>query len=176
MTEPLKPTPEPAYPSAVPPVYPSAVTPAGGPAPRRVRPVLDRGRLLFGSGGLVLGILIGVLLAGLVHADTTPSASNAIASAVEACAAGEASGIEVLDGGNSIQMKTAGKDVGQPGAHYKKVACILNELHAPESLISKMDATRALDGTLQGHWDNLSASWTYHPDNGLRVIVETVRE
>jgi hypothetical protein len=36
---------------------------------------------------------------------------------------------------------------------------------------SKMDRTRALDGMQDASWDDLSASWTYHPDAGLDITV-----
>lgn len=50
--------------------------------------------------------------------------------------------------------------------------CILKELGAPTSIFDRMGQTRALDGTLEGEWDDLIARWSYHPDNGLDVIVE----
>jgi hypothetical protein len=34
-----------------------------------------------------------------------------------------------------------------------------------------MDNTRALDGMQTASWGNYEASWTYHPDEGLDVVV-----
>ncbi|MBQ9842455.1 MAG: hypothetical protein IJO42_05030 [Clostridia bacterium] len=42
----------------------------------------------------------------------------------------------------------------------------------PSSLIDKMSSTRALDGMQSQSFEEYTVSWTYHPDNGLRVIYE----
>jgi hypothetical protein len=34
-----------------------------------------------------------------------------------------------------------------------------------------MEQTRALDGRQSETWEDFSASWTYHPDNGLDVLI-----
>jgi hypothetical protein len=34
-----------------------------------------------------------------------------------------------------------------------------------------MEKTRALDGRQTASWSFIEASWTYHPDNGLDVII-----
>jgi len=51
--------------------------------------------------------------------------------------------------------------------------CVLDELDAPSSIVPKMAQTRALDGTQSDSWDDFEVSWTYHPDNGFNVIIET---
>ncbi|WP_225498444.1 hypothetical protein [Arthrobacter sp. M4] len=51
------------------------------------------------------------------------------------------------------------------------IACILKAVNVPDSVVSQMDSTRALDGMQRASWDKISASWTYHPDNGFRVIL-----
>jgi len=38
-------------------------------------------------------------------------------------------------------------------------------------VISRMSATRALDGMQDGQWEGISASWTYHPDDGLNITL-----
>jgi hypothetical protein len=59
---------------------------------------------------------------------------------------------------------------------YAQVSCILQSLDTPQSVISQLDATSALDGMQTGTWqdqagDSFSAKWTYHPDNGLDLII-----
>ena len=39
-----------------------------------------------------------------------------------------------------------------------------------EALNSKMNKTRALDGTMSEENNKVEVSWTYHPDDGLEVI------
>lgn len=40
--------------------------------------------------------------------------------------------------------------------------------------MSRIGNTRALDGTLTAEGDHVVASWTYHPDDGLSIVLETV--
>lgn len=61
-----------------------------------------------------------------------------------------------------------GKVTGLPIEH---MACVLKAVAVPDSVVSQIDATRALDGMQKASWDKFSASWTYHPDHGLRVIL-----
>ena len=44
------------------------------------------------------------------------------------------------------------------------------ELGFTEALYSRMENTRALDGTLNDENDKVKVSWTYHPDKGLEVL------
>ena len=45
-------------------------------------------------------------------------------------------------------------------------------LGLPASLLEKMASTRALDGTQSQNCGTYTATWNYHPDNGLKVIYE----
>lgn len=42
------------------------------------------------------------------------------------------------------------------------------------AVVGRMENTRALDGTLTADGDGVRASWTYHPDDGLNLVVEVV--
>ena len=46
------------------------------------------------------------------------------------------------------------------------------ELGLPDSVLTKMGQTRAMDGRQTHTTDELTVSWTYHPDQGLEVIYE----
>jgi len=52
------------------------------------------------------------------------------------------------------------------------VEVILDRLDAPSAVLAKMHRTRALDGTQEHTWGDFTASWTYHPDDGLNVVIE----
>lgn len=82
--------------------------------------------------------------------------------------------VEATDGGTSLVLDAEGeKDIwGEDLVTLDDTACILNELDVPTSVIAQMDATRALDGMQDASWDGVEASWTYHPDDGLDVILE----
>ena len=34
---------------------------------------------------------------------------------------------------------------------------------------------RALDGRQTGTWDDFEASWGYHPDDGINLVIEEVK-
>lgn len=50
-------------------------------------------------------------------------------------------------------------------------AAVALTLGASDAVISRMSATRALDGMQDGQWEGISASWTYHPDDGLNITL-----
>ncbi len=52
------------------------------------------------------------------------------------------------------------------------LSCIIKESGMPESVINRIDTTRALDGTLSDSWGNITVSWNYHPDIGLNMVFE----
>lgn len=154
------------------------VPPLGTPTAGAERTAGFPKHLAFGAGGVVVGMLVG-MLAGYLGGSASvgaqgPSGSKAVTAAVATCEAEGLEGITVLDGGASLDMRTSGEEAD--GAPYEKVACVLAELKAPESLRSRMGSTRALDGTVDGKWDGFSATWNYHPDDGMRVIVESVQK
>lgn len=80
---------------------------------------------------------------------------------------------EQLDGGDAFNLPRATKS---DGATVAEVHCFLEELGAPESLKTKLGQTRALDGTQSASWAEFEATWTYHPDSGLNLLVERVGE
>lgn len=50
---------------------------------------------------------------------------------------------------------------------------MLDDLGFPPGTMSRMESTRALDGTLEAQGDNVSVTWTYHPDDGLQMVFQT---
>lgn len=141
------------------------------PAPLRK----SRKHLYFGLGGLAIGMAAGLLL-GVVGGAVggAVAGSSAIPNAVEKCAAVDTTGVEVMDKGRSLNLRTAGEE--SEGTDFVTVGCVLTELDAPDSLTTRLGSTRALDGTQSGEWAGFTASWTYHPDNGLNVILETAHK
>ncbi|AYY14965.1 hypothetical protein EF847_22000 [Actinobacteria bacterium YIM 96077] len=128
--------------------------------------------------GIGIGLVIGATafdsdtegdLAVAESADDTAAESSRFEAAKDACAA-ESSYITVLDDGSALEVLGAGEE--RPGATLDEVFCVLDELAVPESTVSRMTSTRALDGTLDASWDDVAASWSYHPDNGLTIILE----
>lgn len=52
------------------------------------------------------------------------------------------------------------------------VECLADRLAMPEAVYAQIRGTRALDGRQSASWDGYRASWTYHPDAGLSMIIE----
>jgi hypothetical protein len=62
-----------------------------------------------------------------------------------------------------------------PNDDVLAVTCLFDALGLPDHVFTVVNETRALDGRQRGTWAGYSASWTYHPDQGLRMtIVEEV--
>lgn len=76
---------------------------------------------------------------------------------------------DILDEGDAIRFERATKYGGATG---KDVFCFLKKIGAPETALVKIEQTRALDGTRTDSWDGFEATWTYHPDSGLSLLVE----
>lgn len=148
---------------------PAAEQPAAIPESKTTR--RSRTPLAFGGLGLGVGLVAGLLLGQL---EFPQSSSEAIPAAVEACDVESRIGIDVGDEGQSISMQSEGAE--STGAPYSEVVCVLTELETSDSVLARIDSTRALDGRLTGEWSEFSASWGYHPDNGLDIVVEIVEE
>lgn len=95
------------------------------------------------------------------------SAVSVLEAASSACGAGSAG-----DGGRSLVLDMAGEDAGTGSLTFTDVICVLDELETPEAVRTKMGQTTSLDGRVTDRWAGIEASWKYHPDNGLDVILE----
>lgn len=113
----------------------------------------------------LLGVGV-VILIVVVIANSGPSLESVVAD----CSA--ESVVQVSDDGKSVVIDGSGDDVGSGSASVLDTTCILTALGAPDSVFTKMTQTRALDGLVSESWGHWEASWTYHPDNGLDVLIE----
>jgi len=80
----------------------------------------------------------------------------------------------LADEGTTLHFNVGGKSDSSdptPPAAPGDVVCVLTELGIPVSVRVKMARTTALQGVQTDIWDGIEASWTYHPDNGLDVIL-----
>ena len=80
------------------------------------------------------------------------------------------SNFDVGDGGYTLSIDGEGEE--DSGADLSDIACVLFELEVSDAVVGRIDNTRALDGTQEGSWDNFFATWSYHPDSGLSMIIE----
>jgi hypothetical protein len=138
-------------------------------------PAFSTRELRIGAVGLGLGLVVGVvgslLVASMAGAMGSVAMGSSMTDATATCEIKDNPWITVGDAGRSVSMKSSGQE--SAGADFDDVACVLHELDTPDSVISRIDSTRALDGRQTGTWDHYSASWGYHPDNGLDIVIET---
>lgn len=92
---------------------------------------------------------------------------SALEAASKACDAGR-----IGDDGRSLVLDTAGQERGSGDLTLTDTLCVLEELDVPDVVLDKMGATRSLDGRQEDSWGGIEASWAYHPDDGLDVILE----
>jgi hypothetical protein len=92
-------------------------------------------------------------------------------SQIEAAAKDCKTAQSVQDNGRTISFDTKG-DKDSTGDDIIPVACVLTKLKMPQSLVDRIDHTRALDGTQSGDWDQYHATWSYHPDSGMFLVIE----
>lgn len=73
------------------------------------------------------------------------------------------------DDGHSLILDGEGTD--SDGLPVRDLALVLTGINTPDSIIAQMENTTAMHGRQTATWDKYTASWTYHPDNGLDIIV-----
>lgn len=78
------------------------------------------------------------------------------------------------DGGRTLYLDMRGDDPGSGTLTWGQVQCYLTALQTPEYVLRHMQSTRALDGRQSDTWGDFEASWTYHPDDGLDVLIRQV--
>lgn len=140
---------------------------------------MSRGRLalIVGTAAVVLLGVAGAAVAFLLHQQAAEAEAFEYAQVerneafrLDAQRCGiDSSSYERLDGGEAIQFIRVSKF---DGPSYETVWCFLEEQGAPKSLDVKIGQTRSLDGTREESWGDLLATWTYHPDAGLNILVE----
>jgi hypothetical protein len=81
-------------------------------------------------------------------------------------------GVRIGDEGKTLSLDMMGEDEYE-GATIDDVICVVNSpsLKMPEFIINSVETTRALDGKQTGDWDGFEAEWSYHPDNGLDLMI-----
>lgn len=75
--------------------------------------------------------------------------------------------IEVEDEGATLTI-SGGDQFSTPKIGF----CILRKLDAPASTTSKVESTTAMMGQLTDEFEGYEVTWSYHPDTGLKMVVE----
>ena len=80
----------------------------------------------------------------------------------------------LTDGGRTLYLDMKGEELGSGRLTWDEVLCYLIALEAPDYVLRHMESTRALDGRQSATWGQFEASWTYHPDDGLDVLIRQI--
>lgn len=171
--------------------HPTTPSPSQPPMVRLASPAsfTERKRgITWGLGGFALGVAATLLTVGITGAaaerdeaaaadqvarDAEAAIDRSLTDAVDTCGAQDEDGISIGDEGQSLTMDGKGNE--SDGASIVVIACVLTEIDVLDSVISRIDNTRSLDGRLEGAWENYEASWSYHPDSGMNFVVEIVK-
>jgi hypothetical protein len=126
------------------------------------------------GAGFAAGVLVSVLVTGIGSSLSAVTASHALQKATEECGVAGADGVTIGDKGTSLAIDTKGED-DSSGPSWSDAACVLEELQVPDSVVAQVDATSAMQGRQTAAWNNVEASWTYHPDTGLKIILTAAK-
>lgn len=119
-------------------------------------------------------VLLAVSLAGCAgtpSAKPTPTEKPMLTALHKCDLISGSEGVSLGDDNTTLKLDGAGRKGS--GMAWADEQCVLKALGAKDGTIEKMQETRALDGRQDDSWGKYEASWTYHPDNGLDVLVET---
>ncbi|TWH27335.1 hypothetical protein L600_000200000010 [Isoptericola variabilis J7] len=95
---------------------------------------------------------------------------TALAQAHDECHEDGLTGLSLADDDRTLVVDMKGDD-DVIGVEYLTVACVLTSLDTPARVVELMDKTRALDGRQSDTWDSFTATWSYHPDTGLDLLI-----
>lgn len=118
--------------------------------------------------------LVGVLATGLVPLAVIAlvwywvTADTSLERAAETCAPFSSYAV-IGDDGDTLTIRSLGKK--DAGLSLAQLECFMTELEVTDAIRSEIGSTRALDGRQTGDWDDYHASWAYHPDHGLGMVV-----
>lgn len=91
---------------------------------------------------------------------------TAIESTIDDCEIG--SFANVGDDGHTLTIAT---DPYNETRHILKSYCAFGALDMPDAVVAQVENTTALTGAQAADWDGYEAHWTYHPDNGLGMVI-----
>lgn len=131
-----------------------------------------------------VAILIVVALAGCGSssqvesspaATTSPTQSPTATVTILEMAAGRCGlsplhGATIGDAGRTLTIDGLGEEDAD-GVDIDGIRCLLDVTEASDAVRSEIQQTRALDGRQQGTWGDIEASWAYHPDSGIEMVL-----
>ncbi|WP_371409132.1 hypothetical protein OG423_02760 [Micromonospora zamorensis] len=118
---------------------------------------------------LIVASAVVILLAAAMSILFLMQRDSPLEAARQACGAGREDWAMLGDDGRSLTLRSVGEE--RTGLKLEQLQCYWAELKVPDAVIAEIEGTRALDGRQSGEWEDMGASWIYHPDNGLQMII-----
>jgi hypothetical protein len=124
-------------------------------------------------------VLMAILCMQLVACSAAPdllgkvgggSATN-INVAVEKCNLASSQYVNVMDGGHSLSLDGRSDSSSVDGIEFSDTSCVLQQLGIPAYITMLMSNTRSVDGMQREEYNAYKIYWTYHPDNGLDIVI-----
>ncbi|AGL13903.1 hypothetical protein [Actinoplanes sp. N902-109] len=79
-------------------------------------------------------------------------------------------GLTIADAGQTLLLDGTGEE-DFTGMRSSDLSCVLEVLRTPQAVREHMWDTRALDGRQEDSWPGFTASWSYHPDDGMDMVI-----
>ena len=76
--------------------------------------------------------------------------------------------MKIADDGDTLLVDTKSEH-----GDVENAACVLQSIDTPKRITSAISNTTAMMGVQQDTANGYSYRWSYHPDNGLNVIVSS---
>lgn len=147
---------------------PDPSVPSPPPNPRSPSVRGSRSAPLLVSVGVAIGLFLGI--GGTLLAGGLDLAGSPFEGALRDCGLQYRKNAVIGDEGGSLDLDTRGEK-DPTGLTVDELYCVLDQIETPDGVISHMKRTRALDGRQSAEWKGMEASWSYHPDTGLDVLL-----
>ena len=126
--------------------------------------------LIAGGAGFALGRMTADAGETVDQVMAEAAGQSRLAAAHEAC--------ENRDSDNTLSLGDGGSTiVVDPRSEYGSTAglnCVLGELETPQSIEAQVGRTTAMMGVQDAEDDGIEYSWSYHPDNGVSMVITAV--
>lgn len=120
-------------------------------------------------------LTMGLAACGGVDKEEAAAAASASAAAQETRLAAAYDDCTGQDSGNTLSLEdddaTIVIDTGSKYGDASGYACVIEALDVPTSITAQMDRTTAMMGVQDATHDGLEFSWSYHPDNGVNMVI-----
>lgn len=165
--------------------HPAGSSPESPSIPAGRKATAPRRTMIVVASALAAAALVGIIAvaiavtsggsAGDAGEAAGPAAATApsltvLEQAVRTCTLSTTDSIVVGDEGMTVTVDGRG-DEDPDGASISDTFCLLDATEVSTAAMAQIEGTTSLQGRQSASWGDVDASWTYHPDNGLDLIL-----